>query len=108
MNEHTRNNKDYSRQFAEKIGEKERKRLRGKERKKRSLWYGFGLFGLVGWAVMIPTLIGVAVGVWIDSRWPGHISWTLIFMFVGVVLGCLNAWYWVSKERQKIEEERHE
>jgi ATP synthase protein I len=99
---------EYARKFAERIGEKEWKRLRGKERKKRSLWYGLGLFGLVGWAVMIPTLIGIALGVWIDARWPGGISWTLTCMLIGVAAGCLNAWYWVSKERQKIEEERRE
>ena len=33
-------------------------------------------------------------------------SWTLMLLGVGVILGCLNAWFWVSKERQIIEKER--
>ncbi len=56
------------------------------------------MFGLVGWSVAIPTLIGIAVGVWLDRRWPGQVSWTLTFLIIGVALGCLNAWYWVKQE----------
>jgi ATP synthase protein I len=40
-----------------------------------------------------------------DSRWPSGISWTLTFLVLGVIVGCLNAWYWVSKERKEIERE---
>ena len=55
------------------------------------------MFGVVGWSVAIPTLIGVAVGLWIDGRWPSRFSWTLMLLIVGVALGCINAWYWVKK-----------
>jgi ATP synthase protein I len=57
---------------------------------------------------MVPTLIGIAFGIWADKRWPGTISWTLTFLFAGIILGCLNAWYWVEKERKEIEEENKE
>jgi ATP synthase protein I len=67
------------------------------------VWFGLGTFGLVGWSVAIPTLIGIGLGVWIDSRWPSRFSWTLMFLFAGVVVGCFNAWYWVQQmtERQE-------
>jgi ATP synthase protein I len=80
------------------IGRKaERKRkARGEER--RGLWFGLGMFGLVGWSVAIPTLAGVALGLWLDSLFAGRVSWTLTLLFVGVVLGCLNAWWWVQRE----------
>lgn len=58
------------------------------------------MFGLVGWAVALPTLLGIAPGLWIDERWPGPISWTLNLLIIGVLIGCLNAWYWVSKESE--------
>jgi ATP synthase protein I len=32
----------------------------------------------------------------------------LTFLFAGIILGCLNAWYWVEKERKEIEEENKE
>jgi ATP synthase protein I len=25
-------------------------------------------------------------------------SWTLMLLGAGIVMGCLNAWYWVKKE----------
>lgn len=88
--------------FSERIGEKaERKRYARRTRDER-IWYGLGLFGLVGWSVAVPTLLGLALGVWIDTRWPGPISWTLTLMIAGLLLGCLNAWFWVQQERREI------
>lgn len=79
----------------------ERKALRIQEARKRrreSAWYGLGMFGLVGWSVAVPVLAGTALGVWIDRRWPGEVSWTLTLLIAGAVLGSLNAWYWVQRE----------
>jgi len=73
-------------------------KLRARRERRRSVWFGLGMFGLVGWAVAVPTLAGVALGSWIDHRWPSRVSWTLTLLFVGVVLGCLNAWRWVQRE----------
>ena len=89
-------------ELSNKIGSKERRKLLAqKKREHGSVLFGLGMFGMVGWAVAIPTLFFLAIGIWIDSTYPGRISWTLIFLFVGVVLGCINAWYWVSKESQQ-------
>ena len=84
-----------------KIGTKEERKLRARREGDRGVWFGFGMFGLVGWAVAVPTLIGVAAGIWIDKRWPGPYSWTLMCLFMGVILGCLNAWYWVRRESRR-------
>lgn len=80
------------------VGRKAARRRRAAREKDRGLWFSLGLFGLVGWSIAVPTLLGVALGVWIDSRWPGRVSWTLTLLFLGVVVGCLNAWYWVKQE----------
>jgi ATP synthase protein I len=63
---------------------------------KNELFFGLGVFGVVGWSVAIPTLIGIALGVWIDKTWPSPYSWTLMLLFLGVILGCLNAWFWIE------------
>jgi len=102
------NPKDIKRSFIRKIEKKEKRKLRARDKKYQAIWFGMGLFGVIGWSVMIPTLIGIAVGIWADRRWPGQISWTLTFLFAGIILGCLNAWYWVEKERKEIEEENKE
>jgi ATP synthase protein I len=57
-----------------------------------------GLFGVIGWSVAIPTLAGVAAGIWLDARVESRISWTLTLMLVGVLIGCLTAWRWTRQE----------
>ncbi|MBN1930951.1 MAG: AtpZ/AtpI family protein [Desulfobacterales bacterium] len=81
-----------------KIGDKEARKIKARKEKPESILFGLGMFGLVGWAVAIPSLIGIAVGVWIDTQWPSRYSWTLMSLIIGVGLGCLNAWYWVKRE----------
>jgi ATP synthase protein I len=83
------------------VGEKEDRKLKARKEKDRSVWFGLGMFGLVGWSVAIPTLIGIAVGIWIDTTWPGPYSWTLMLLFIGVAVGCLNAWFWVKRESRR-------
>lgn len=85
--------------FHQQIREKSSRKLKAKREEEFSIWYGLGMFGLIGWSVAIPTLIGVAIGLWIDFTYPSPYSWTLMLLFVGVVLGCLNAWFWVQRER---------
>ena len=94
------------------IGAKEKRRARAVRRKGDSVWFGLGMFGLVGWSVAVPTLALLALGIWIDRTWPSRYSWTLMLLLLGVGLGCLNAWYWLTRERQAIaqewEEEAHD
>lgn len=80
------------------IGRKADRMRRAREEGDRSVWFGLGMFGLVGWSVAVPTLAGIALGVWVDATWPGRVSWTLTLLFVGLALGCLNAWLWVHRE----------
>lgn len=89
---------DPEQSLTEIAGSKEARKIRAQREKERSLLFGLGMFGLVGWSIAIPALLCTALGLWIDSRVPGRISWTLTFLFVGVGLGCLNAWFWVSRE----------
>lgn len=97
---------DADSEFAKQVGKRETRKIRARRtRDRRSVWFGLGMFGIVGWSVAIPTLIGVIVGLWIDTQWPSRFSWTLMLLFIGVVLGCINAWYWVTKERKEIERE---
>jgi ATP synthase protein I len=58
----------------------------------KGIWSSIAILGVVGWSVAVPTLVGVAVGVWIDRRWPSRVSWTVTLLLAGLVLGCTNAW----------------
>jgi ATP synthase protein I len=87
--------------LSDEVGAKESRKLKAREEEDRSIWFGLGMFGLVGWAVAIPTLVFIAIGIWIDSAYASPYSWTLMCLFIGVIIGCLNAWYWVKRESRR-------
>jgi ATP synthase protein I len=86
------------------VGARENRKLRARARRDDGAWAGLGLFSIVGWSIVVPTLVAVALGAWLDGWRPSDFSWTLALLLAGVFLGCLNAWHWVSKERQLIDE----
>lgn len=94
-------------QFIESVGTKARRRMRAR-RQANFVWFGLGTFGMVGWSVAIPTLIGIAVGAWLEANVPVGFSWRLTMLVVGLAVGCLNAWYWVNKEQRAMAKEREE
>ena len=83
-------------ELVETVGRKAERRERARREGRHTVWFGFGMFGLVGWAVAVPTLAGVALGHWLDVRYPGLPSWTITGLVAGVAVGCLNAWWWVQ------------
>jgi ATP synthase protein I len=94
--------------FIRQIGEKEARKLKAQRKILKTVWSGFGVMGLVGWSVALPTLLGTALGIWLDKHYPGNHSWTLTFLILGLFIGCWNAWYWVDKEDKAIREELEE
>ncbi len=87
--------------FRKEVAARHERKERAKAKKLRTVWFGLGTFGLVGWSVSIPTVVGIALGVWIDRTWPGRHSWTLMLLVVGAALGCWTAWQWIEKESQR-------
>lgn len=91
--------------FTEQVAKKEALKMKAIRHQDETVWFGLGMFGIVGWAVAIPTLIGIAIGLWVDRTWPSQYSWALMFLIAGVLLGSLNATYWVRRVRSKIIED---
>ena len=51
------------------------RKLRARRHVTRTVWFGLGMMGLIGWSVGILTLLGVALGLWLDriqAAAPGH------------------------------------
>lgn len=94
--------------LSEEVGPREARKLRARRARDRTLWHGLGSAGIIGWSVAVPTLFGGLLGLWIDRNWPGPFSWSLALLLAGVTLGCLNAWYWVSLESRRMDEEEKE
>lgn len=92
--------------LAEQVGVKAARKLKAQRNATPGMWSGLGLMGVIGWSVVVPTLLGAALGLWLDRRYPGGRSWTLALLLAGLTLGCLNAWHWVSQEDQAMREEQ--
>ena len=92
-------------EFSRQVSRKEARKLKVRGREGRGVWFGLGMFGLIGWSLVLPAVAGVFLGAWIDRRWPSRYSWTLMFLLAGVVVGALNAWHWVVQERKKIQKD---
>ena len=82
--------------LASKLAKKKNENLKRSVKINRSVWSGLGMFGMVGWSVAVPTLLGAALGIWLDKKYPESFSWTLTFLISGLFTGCVIAWYWVQ------------
>jgi ATP synthase protein I len=90
--------------WAGEIGAKAARKLKARK-STQGVWFGLGMMGLIGWSVVVPTLIGAALGIWLDKHHPGKHPWTLALLVVGLTAGCFNAWHWVAKEEQAMRDE---
>ncbi len=91
--------------FAAIVGKKAARKLKAQRHPAPGAWFGLGMMGLIGWSVVVPTLLGAALGTWLDAHHPGAHSWTLALLVAGLTLGCLNAWLWVARENSDMREE---
>ncbi len=91
--------------FSHQVGEKAARKLKAQRHVTQTVWSGLGMMGLVGWSVAVPTLLGAAIGVWLDKHYPSSHSWTLMLLAIGLGLGCFNAWHWVAKEDREMHEQ---
>ena len=87
---------------------KQARKMHARQIKERSTWFGMGMMGTIGWTVVVPTLLGVALGLWIDAHWPSSVSWTLMLLIGGLLLGCVNAWLWIAREQRAMEQEEED
>jgi|SRR5690554_1781474 len=87
--------------FGQVIGDKETRKLAA-QRDRSSALSGLGLFGLIGWSITVPALLGVLLGVWLDKHVKQDFSWTLSLLLAGFMFGSFIAWSWLQKENQEI------
>lgn len=94
--------------YANEVGSKAARKLKARQRTSPGVWFGLGMMGLVGWSVVVPTLLGAALGHWLDRHHPGQQSWTLALLVAGLTIGCINAWHWVAKEDNEMRRDQTE
>ena len=94
--------------LSDEVGTKATRKLKARRNPPPTVWVGLGMMGLIGWSVVVPTLLGAALGLWLDKHHPGKHAWTLALLVAGLAIGCFNAWHWVDKEDKAMREEQEE
>lgn len=57
-----------------------------------------GQIGVLGWIIVVPTLIGLFIGRWLDHRFGTGIFWSAPLLGVGLIFGCWSAWKWMQRQ----------
>jgi ATP synthase protein I len=91
--------------FAGVVGRKATRKAKARRAGTPVVWFGLGMMGLIGWSVAVPTLLGAALGIWLDSHHPGAHPWTLALLMAGLTLGCFSAWGWVARQDRDMHDE---
>lgn len=78
--------------LAEPVRRRRARRERWHREGERPLGHNLALIGVLGWLVVIPTLLGIFLGRWLDQGAANGIFWTVSLMFAGLCLGCWLAW----------------
>ena len=91
--------------FLDEVARKATRKLKAQRDGPQGVWFGLGMSGLIGWSVAVPTLAGALFGLWLDRHHPSKHSWTLSLLVVGLALGCLNAWHWLSQQDKAMNDE---
>lgn len=99
------NSESPSTNFSRRIQTKAALKLKAKRSSANTIWFGLGMMGVIGWSIVIPTLLGIALGTWIDKTYSSGYSWTLMLLFIGLLIGCANAWYWLKKEDRQMHDD---
>lgn len=93
--------------FSDEIKTQAKRKVRAQSRKNH-IWSGFGMFGLIGWSVALPAVLGALLGIWLDKHYSSVYSWTLALLVAGLFIGCWNAVRWVVNEQKSILDEEKE
>ncbi|MDR3690153.1 MAG: AtpZ/AtpI family protein [Fimbriimonas sp.] len=72
----------------------------------RKLWLGSGPATLIVWPIVVPALLGWAIGLWLDNYLPTGYSWTISLLVGGLAIGCLHAWTRVTDARIDLRDEQ--
>ncbi len=77
---------------------RQERRERWQREGERSLGQNLAMIGALGWTIVLPILIGIFAGRWLDRHFDTGIFWTLGLLVAGLAIGCAFAWQRMSSE----------
>jgi len=78
--------------------EKQVQRMKQAEKERPTLLAQTAYIGVLGLLFVLPVIGGAYLGRWLDSLVEGYsMRWTLSLIFVGVVVGAVNVYFFVRE-----------
>jgi ATP synthase protein I len=74
------------------------RRERWQREGERSIGRNLAMIGALGWTIVLPALIGIFTGRWLERHFNAGIFWTLGLLVAGLALGCTLAWKRIHNE----------
>jgi ATP synthase protein I len=72
---------------------------RGRAEPEPSLGSRLGQIGILGWAIVLPTLMGLALGHWLDRTFGTRVFFSAPLLMLGAVVGFWSAWKWMHRQQ---------
>ena len=79
-----------------------RKAVRLKVDSEQNISAGFGMIAALGGVIILPIVLGLWAGIFLDTHYPISFSWRVSLTFCGFVWGMINAYFWIKIENEKI------
>ena len=70
----------------------EERRRKWQEEGERPLWKNLSMVGALGWLIVVPTVLGVFAGRWLDDRFDTEVLFSGALTFAGACFGLWLAW----------------
>ena len=77
---------------------REERRARWEREGERSVGQNLAMIGILGWSIVLPTLLGVLAGRALDRHFGAGPLFTCCLLVAGLVLGCGIAWRRITSE----------
>jgi ATP synthase protein I len=84
--------------MAEAARREEDRRVRWRTEGEQSVMRFVGQIGVLGWIIVVPTLLGLFVGRWLDRSFGTGIFWSGALLVLGVTLGFWSGWRWMHRQ----------
>jgi ATP synthase protein I len=63
-----------------------------------SLGARLGQAGVLGWTIIVPTLVGLFLGHWLDQTFRTGIFFSAPLLMIGAAIGFWSAWRWMHRQ----------
>lgn len=74
------------------------RRQKWQEEGERPLWKNLSMIGALGWLIVAPTLLGVFLGRWVDSKLGTGVTFSGALTFAGACFGFFLAWHRMNEK----------